>query len=171
MKNSILKLVMGLCSFIIVATAAGAYADIKNHTTVGIMLGDPITATLKLPVMEKTFLNIHAGIWSWSFWHDIDYNTPFLSVDYALYLPVSSEYYQFYCGLGIAAFFHDNPKDPDDYDAAAAVRVPLGIEFIRSNRFRVGFELTPIYQFAPQYDAKPYYIELNGGLMIGYTFN
>ena len=131
------------------------------------MVGDPITVNLKMPVKEKTFLNIHAGVWTWRLWHDIDYNTPYLSVDYAMLFPIQKS--SFYVGAGIAIFFADNPKDNNDYDAAAAVRLPVGIELYSKDKFSLGFELAPIYQVLPAYSAH-YIIELNGGLLISYSF-
>jgi len=135
-----------------------------------VKLAAPVAITLKLPVSKRAFFNIHGGIWTWSFWHDIDYDTPFLSVDYAIRFPFYHDRLQLYMGLGLAGFFKDNPKDPDDYDAAAAVRLPLGIEFFRTDHYTISFELAPIYQFAPAYESGPYGIELNGGLILECTF-
>jgi hypothetical protein len=163
-------IVMFACA-VIVFIAAGAFAaDTKTESTVGLMLGDPIAATYSHPVTEKTSLNVHAGIWTWSFWHDIRYDTPYLSVDYVVNIPIRHIPFLSYIGGGFAVFFEDNPKDHDDYDVCAAVRLPIGFEFYRKDNFSVGFEIAPIYQFAPPYNAKPYMFELNGGLMLGYSF-
>jgi len=165
---------MKLVKYVILAVisvallAGSSFAEIKNEKTIGLMLGDPIAVTIKVPVKEKTFLNIHSGIWTWSFWHDIDYDTPFLSVDYAFLFPVKKTF--FYVGAGVAVFFADNPKDDNNYDAAAAVRLPVGIELYSKDKFSLGFEIAPIYQVLPAYSHKPYILELNGGLLINYSF-
>jgi hypothetical protein len=145
-------------------------AEVKNERAIGLLLGDPIALSLKFPVRERTFLNIRAGIWTWSFWHDIRYDTPYLSLDYAWLFPFRKHPLTFYIGGGVALFLADNPKDKDDYDAAAAVRLPLGLEFYSKDSFSLSFELAPIYQVAPPFSFKPYVLELNGGLVVMYSF-
>jgi hypothetical protein len=159
-----------LSAVLVFFSSKPSIAEIKNEKSIGLLLGDPIAASLKIPVSEKTFLNIHAGIWTWSFWHDINYDTPFLSVDYDLLNPLEQFPFLSYVGAGIAFFFADNPKDKDDYDACAAIRLPVGLEFYKKNNFSLGFEVAPIYQFLPVYNAKPYIIELNGGLVIRFFY-
>ena len=160
-----------IIAVLILGLSFNTYAsEIKNEKAVGLLLGDPIAISLKLPVKEKTFLNIRAGIWTWSFWHDIKYDTPYLSVDYAWLFPVKQFNCCFYIGAGMAFFFADNPKDENDYDAAAAIRLPLGIDLYNRNNLYLGFEIAPIYQFAPAFNAKPYVIELNGGLVLNFYY-
>jgi hypothetical protein len=144
--------------------------DTDTSRSLGVMLGDPMAITLHQPVNEKASFNIHAGIWTWSFWHDIKYDTPYLSIDYVILRPINKIPLLAYIGGGFAFFLDDNPKDDDDYDASVAVRIPFGFEFFKNKDFSIGFEIAPIYQFAPSYSAEPYGIELNGGLTIGYSF-
>lgn len=146
-----------------------SFAESENSRSFGLLLGDPIAATMDLPVTKETFLNIHAGIWAWSFWHDIRYDTPYLSIDFA-WGPVNLIPLFSYVGAGFAFFFADNPKDKKDYDACMAVRMPFGFEFYRDKKFSVGFEIAPIYQVLPPYRAKPYGLELNGGLTLRYFY-
>ena len=148
-----------------------SFAKIKNQREMGLLLGDPIAISLKIPVKEKTFLNLRAGYWSWHFWNgDIDYDTPYLSVDYAWLFSFKQIELPYYAGAGLAIFFADNPKDKNDYEAAVAVRFPFGVEFYKKDNMTLGFELAPIYQFAPAYDSGPYGLELNGGLTFGLSF-
>jgi hypothetical protein len=141
-------------------------AQIDRRSELGILVGDPVALCLELPTQQSSSLNIHAGIWTWGLWHDIAYNTPYLSADHVWYLPPSHPSRRFYVGGGIAVFFRDNPKDDRDYGAAVAVRLPLGFTFYAKGDFSIGFELAPIYQVAPQYSFRPYVIDLNGGLLL-----
>ena len=148
-----------------------SFAEIKNQREVGLLLGDPIAISYKIPVKDGTFVNVRAGVWSWHFWNgDIDYDTPYLSVDYAWLFSLKQTGRQYYAGAGLAVFFADNPKDKDNYEAAVAVRFPLGIELYKKDNLTVGLELAPIYQFAPAYDSGPYGLELNGGFTFGLSF-
>ncbi len=153
-----------------------SFAEIKkteiiNQRELGFLLGDPIALSLKVPIKEKTFLNVHAGLWSWHFWNgDLVYDTPYLSLDYARLFYHKRLRRQYYIGAGLAAFFKDNPKDDDDYDTALAVRIPLGIDIYKYKELTLGFEIAPIYQFAPAYSSGPYGIELNGGFIFNYAF-
>ena len=148
-----------------------AFAETKNEREVGLLLGDPIAVSLKVPVKEKTFLNVRVGAWSWHFWNgDIDYDTLYLSADYAWLISLKQTKRRFYAGVGLAVFFADNPKDKNNYDEALAVRFPIGIELYKDGNLRVGFELAPIYQFLPAYDADPYIFELNGGLTFSLSY-
>lgn len=161
-----------LVQIILVLLLSGpSFAEIKNEKQVGLLLGDPIAISLKVPVKEKTFLNLRAGAWSWHFWNgQIDYDTPYLSIDYAWLFPVKQFQNPFYAGVGLAVFFADNPKDKNNYDEAVAVRFPFGFDFYKKDNLTIGFELAPIYQFAPAYDADPYIIELNGGFTFGLSY-
>ena len=169
-NNAIKVLFLCIVCLFVPAHPGTTYGETDTRRSLGVMLGDPIAITFHQPVNEKTSLNIHAGIWTWSFWHDIKYDTPYLSIDYVVLRPISKIPLLSYVGGGFAIFFDDNPKDDDDYDAAVAVRIPFGFEFYREKDFSIGFEIAPIYQFAPAYSAKPYGIELNGGLIISYSF-
>ena len=171
MINSFLKIFF-LITFVIAIPGLNLAESSEpgNRKSVGVMLGDPVAVTFHQPVNEKASLNIHAGIWTWSFWHDIKYDTPYLSMDYVVLRPIYKIPLFSYVGGGFAIFFDDNPKDDDDYEAAVAVRIPFGFEFYKNNDLSIGFEIAPIYQFAPAYRAKPYGIELNGGLIISYSF-
>ena len=151
-------------------SSSSSFADIKNKKEVGLHLGDPIAISLKIPVKKKTFLNVHAGIWTWRFWHDINYNTPYLSIDYAWLFPFKQSSNDFYIGAGMAFFFADNPKDKRDYDAACAFRLPVGFAFYTKDYLSLSFELAPIYQIVPAFSFKPYIIELNGGLVLMFSF-
>jgi hypothetical protein len=150
--------------FLVVSSAS--HADTKEKSEIGLLVGDPITVALEVPVARRTFLSVHAGIWTWHLWHEIKYDTPYLSIDLARFIGSSR---MFYIGLGIAVFFRDNPKDRRDYDAAAAVRMPIGLRLVQGNRVLLGLELAPIYQVAPAFSFDPYIIELNGGLMLKYS--
>jgi hypothetical protein len=148
-----------------------SFAETKNKKSFGALLGDPLALSLTVPVTQDTFLNIHGGAWSWKFWHgDIQYDTPFLSVDYAWHTPIKQFPFFSYIGAGIAAFFADNPKDDNNYDACAALRIPVGFEFYSNKDFAIGFEIAPLYQFAPAYYAKPYGLELNGGVTVMFFY-
>jgi len=148
-----------------------SFAEIRNEREVGLLLGDPIAVSLKIPVKENTFLNLRAGAWSWHFWNgDIDYNTPYISLDYAWLFSYKQTQRRYYAGAGMAVFFADNPKDKNNYEAAAAIRFPLGVEIYKKENLTLGFELAPIYQFAPAYDSGPYGLELNGGFTFGLSF-
>ncbi len=159
-----------LLTMLAVLLSSPSFAEVKNEKKIGLLLGDPIAISLQVPVKEKNYLNIRAGIWSWSFWHDLKYDTPYLSFDYVWLLSSKQSKYTYSVGTGIALFFADNPKDENDYNAAAAVRFPLGIEFYSNDNMSMGFELAPIYQFLPAYNAKPYIIELNGGLVLRFSY-
>ncbi len=150
--------------------ARTSFAELNNNKSLGILLGDPIAVTFQIPVKKKTFINIHAGIWTWSFWHDIKYDTPFLSVDYAVRVLIKQIPLLSYIGTGFSFFFADNPKDDNNYDACVAVRIPFGFEFYKKENFSIGFEIAPIYQFLPAYSAKPYGLELNGGVLLNYSY-
>ena len=169
-KNVLRGIFMCIVCMFILAVHGTTYGDTDTTRSLGVMLGDPMAITLHQPVNEKASFNIHAGIWTWSFWHDIKYDTPYLSIDYVILRPINKIPLLAYIGGGFAFFLDDNPKDDDDYDAAVAVRIPFGFEFFKNKEFSIGFEIAPIYQFAPSYSAEPYGIELNGGLTIGYLF-
>jgi hypothetical protein len=158
-----------LTIFILLLSGA-SYAGTENKRSFGMLLGDPIALSLTIPVSEENFLNIHGGIWAWSFWHDIHYDTPFLSVDYAWSSPIKQLPFFSYIGAGISIFFADNPKDDNNYDACAAIRIPFGFTFYSNKDLSIGFEIAPIYQFLPAYNAKPYGLELNGGLSLRYFY-
>lgn len=159
------SLVFSVIALVFIFTSY-SFAGEDNTKSYGILLGDPLAVTMTIPVKEDTFLNIHAGIWSWKFWHGIQYDTPFASVDYAWRSPVKKFPPLSYIGIGIAGFFKDNPKDDNNYSACAAVRLPIGIYFYNHEKYTVGFEIAPIYQFLPAYSSGPYGLELNGGLTV-----
>jgi hypothetical protein len=161
-------LILSLIFFIL--SLNKSFADIRNKNEFGLHLGDPIAFALKIPVKKNTFFNAHAGIWTWKFWHDIHYDTPYLSVDYAYLFPFRESSNSYYIGIGMTFFFADNPKDTRDYDRAAAIRIPLGFNFYEQGNFSFSFELAPIYQIAPPFNFKPYIIELNGGLVLMISF-
>ena len=163
-------LATAISAVLVFLSLSASASELKNEKSLGLMIGDPIALSLRVPLKENTFLNIHAGVWTWAFWHDIHYNTPYLSVDHVWLFPGSGSYHNYYIGAGVAGFFHDNTKDKRDYDAAAAVRIPLGYEIYSKDKLSVVFELAPIYQFAPAYNAVPYIIELNGGLITNWSF-
>ena len=169
MKLAKYTVVLTMTIFIIFLSNS-SFAETKNKKSIGILLGDPIALSLTIPVMEENFLNIHAGIWTWSFWHDIDYDTTFLSIDYAWRYPIKQIPFLSYIGAGISFFFADNPKDDNNYDACAALRIPFGFEFYSNKDFSLGFEIAPIYQFLPAYHAGPYGLELNGGLTLMFFY-
>ena len=158
-----------IISVLVASTAA--LAETQNRRSFGLFLGDPMTLSLAMPVKDNTFFNVHAGMWSWHFWHDkVEYETPFLSIDYAWRTPIKEIPFFSYIGAGAAVFFGDNPKDEKNYDACAAVRVPFGFTFYSNKDFTLGFEIAPIYQFLPPYHAGPYGLELNGGLTLMFPF-
>lgn len=147
------------------------YAGLRDRREMGLILGDPIAISVKIPVKERNFWDFRAGIWTWHFWHDQAYNTPYLSVDYGWLFPIEGSKRYYYLGTGLAFFLSDNPKDKRDYDACAAIRFPIGRELYNNEKdFSIVFEFAPIYQFAPAYSAKPYIIELNAGIMFRYSF-
>ena len=80
----------------------------RRGRALGLLVGDPIAGILDLPVSRRAFLSAHGGIWTWHLWHDVHYDTPYLSVDIDLCL---NDARTFYVGLGVAGFFADNPKD------------------------------------------------------------
>lgn len=164
-KNVILVIALSL--FVLSSTA---FADVQNNKKVGLLIGDPMAVSLTLPVKETTYLNIRAGIWTWHFWHDVKYDVPYVSVDYAWLSPLKSLPLISSAGAGIAIFLADNIKDEDDYDASAALRIPLGIDIYKKNNLTFGFEIAPIYQFLPAYSFKPYVIELNAGFVLNYSY-
>lgn len=147
-----------------------SFADIRNKKEIGLHLGDPITTSLKIPFKKNTFFNVHTGIWTWRFWHDIHYDTPYLSIDYSYIFPFRQSSNSYYIGIGMAFFFADNPKDSRDCDRAIAIRLPLGFNFYKKDYFSLSFELAPIYQITPRFNFKPYIIELNGGLVLMFSF-
>jgi hypothetical protein len=144
-----------------------AVADPGPGCEVGALLGDPIAATLRISVDDRTFLRVRGGIWAWSFWHDLSYNTPYLAVDCGRLLGSSR---RFHLGLGVAFFLADNPPDSRDYDAAVGVRLPIGYRILERTGLSVGIELAPFYQVAPAFSFKPYVIDLNGGLELSIPF-
>jgi hypothetical protein len=148
-----------------------SFEEAKNNKGIGLLLGDPMVVSVKLPIKERNFLDFRAGLWTWHFWHDQKYDTPYLSIDYGWFFPLKESPHYFYVGTGVALFFSDNPKDTNDYDTCAAVRFPIGRELYNNGEdFSVVFEAAPIYQFAPAYDAKPYIFELNAGIMLRHSF-
>jgi len=160
--------ILSLIFFILSPNKSFAY--IRNKNEFGLLLGDPIAIALKIPVKKNTFFNVHTGIWTWRFWHDIHYDTPYLSFDYAYLFPFRESSNSYYIGIGVAFFFADNPKDSRDYERAAAIRLPLGFNFYNKDYLSLSFELAPIYQIAPPFNFKPYIIELNGGLLLMFSF-
>ena len=106
-----------------------SFAETENEKSIGLLLGDPVALSLRIPVKEKTFMDFRTGIWTWHFWHDQNYNTPYLSVDYAWLFS------NFYAGIGAAFFFADNPKDENDYPMCAAIRFPLGRKIYTKESF------------------------------------
>ncbi len=158
-----------LSAALLILFSGTAASEIKNERTIGLLLGDPMAISLKAPVTETTFLNIQAGVWSWSFWHGIDYNTPYLSVDYAWLFPIKQTDLFYYIGAGVGLFFADNPKDKNNYDASADIRFPFGLEFYAKDNFSMAFEIAPIYQVLPHY-TRHYIFELNGGLILSFSY-
>lgn len=170
-KFRILLIAVFLLGLSINLSQAESFTEAENKKEIGVLLGDPMAVSVKLPVRERNFWDFHAGLWTWHFWHDQKYDTPYLSVDYGWFFPFPKSPHYFYMGTGLAVFFSDNPKDSDDYDACAAVRFPIGRELYNNGKdFSVVFEVAPIYQFAPAYDAKPYIFELNAGIMLRHSF-
>lgn len=160
-----------LLPVILVLMAGPVLAGPLNQSSVGLMLGDPIALTMKLPTTDQTFLNAKAGVWTWRLWEQpIKYDTPFFSVDLARFLGSETSRHGWYVGAGVAVFFQDNPKDDDDSDTVAAARLPVGFQFHNRESFSMCFEVAVVHQFAPWYVAKPYWIELNGGLVLQYAF-
>lgn len=169
MKSTLICL---LVSLVLMLTFPGAIQaeGYKNRQSVGLLMGDPIAISFRTPVNESAFFNIRLGMWTWHFWHDVTFNTPYLSVDYAWSSPFGKFRLPYYIGLGIAAFFRDNPKDEQNYDVALAIRIPIGIELVSTGRFSLNFEIAPIYQAVPPFSFEPYIIELNGGMLLRYNF-
>ena len=160
-----------LAPIIFVLLASPSLAGEVNRRSLGLMLGDPMALTLKIPVKNNTFLNTKAGLWTWYFWEEpVIYDTPFISVDYARRFGIKSSRQNWYFGAGLALFFRDNPKDGVDSDFVAAVRLPLGFQFYTKGSFSLSLEVALLHQFAPWYIAQPYGIELNGGLLLQYAF-
>ncbi|RMG05525.1 MAG: DUF3996 domain-containing protein [Nitrospirae bacterium] len=169
MKGALSCLLISLV--LVAACPRGIQAEnYKNQHSIGLIMGDPIAISFKTPINESAFLNLRLGMWAWHFWHDVMFNTPYLSVDYAWSSPFGRFKLPYYMGVGIAAFFRDNPKDERNYDAALAIRVPIGIELASTGRFSLNFEIAPIYQAVPPFSFEPYIIELNGGMLLRYNY-
>ena len=145
-----------------------SFAEIRNEKQAGLLLGDPIAISFKIPTDEMTFLNIRAGAWSWHFWNgQINYDSLYLSIDHAWLFPVKQFQNPFYAGVGLFLIFSDNPKANSNTDEAIALRFPLGFDFYKDENITIGFELAPTYQFAPTYEADTYIFDLNGGFTFG----
>ena len=155
--------VLALClSISSVAFAEGQ----RNRKSIGFQTGDPMAVSLRMPVTQRNFVNISGGIWAWHFWHDVHYDTPILTVDFAWLSSKKNSRWNFYAGVGLNIFFGDNPKDSQDYDACLGIRFPLGIEFMASNRISIGLELAPFFQVLPPFAFDPYVIDQNGGIVV-----
>ncbi|MDD5454537.1 MAG: hypothetical protein PHW62_03450 [Candidatus Ratteibacteria bacterium] len=170
-KIKILLVIIPMIALSINLSGAETFEETKNEKGMGLLIGDPVAVSVKAPVNDRNFWDFRVGIWTWYFWHDQEYNTPYLSIDYNWFFPLENSPHYFYTGLGLAFFLSDNPKDVNDYDACAAVRFPIGRQLYKSEDFSIIFEVAPIYQFAPPYDAKPYIFELNAGIMFRHYFN
>lgn len=165
LKRTRMKIVFILIIFLILST--NAFAEVqRNRKSIGLQIGDPMALSFRMPVTKKNFVNISGGIWAWHFWHDVHYDTPILTVDFAWLFSKKNSRWNFYAGVGLNIFFGDNPKDSRDYDACLGIRFPLGIEFMASNRISIGLELAPFFQILPPFAFDPYVIDQNGGIVV-----
>jgi len=144
-----------------------AFADAKrNKTSIGFLIGDPVALSLRVPITQKSYLNISGGIWAWHFWHDPHYDTGILTVDFAWMFSKKNSRWNYSAGIGLNIFFADNPKDSRDYDACLGIRFPLGIEFLVSDHISIGLEYAPFFQILPPFAFRPYVIDQNAGIVI-----
>jgi hypothetical protein len=151
--------------------SSSAFADAKrNKRSIGFLIGDPMALSLRLPITQKSYLNISGGVWAWHFWHDPLYNTGILTVDFAWMFSKKNSRWNYSVGIGMNIFFADNPKDSRDYDACLGIRFPLGIEFLASDHISIGLECAPFFQILPPFAFRPYVIDQNAGLVIRYSF-
>jgi hypothetical protein len=142
-------------------------ASENNKVSYGILVGDPIGLSLRIPLSEKTFLNFEGGIWSWHLWHDAEYNSVLIAADWGWFFNKKEEsHFRFYSGLGLVYFPSDNPKDNNDYKNCAGIRIPIGVEYFLSDHVILGFEFTPFFQTFPPYSFRPYVADLNGGFHV-----
>lgn len=159
------------CCCLMPPNQVNAQDQVYSTPSVGLLVGDPIAASVTLPVGRANFFSLRAGVWSWRLWEQpVVFDVPYVSVDFGWRFSLGGWPHRMYLGAGLAFFFQDNPKDQHDSSGAIAVRVPVGIQLFRTNRFGLDAELAPVHQFAPWYVAKPYGIELNGGLVARYIF-
>lgn len=150
-----------------VILSSNVFADVKrNKAALGVLIGDPVALSLRVPITQKNYLNISGGIWSWHFWKNPHYNTAILAVDFVWLFPKKNSRWNYSAGIGLNFFFADNPKDNKDYDACVGVRFPLGIEFLVSSHISIGIEYAPFFQILPPFAFKPYVIDQNGGIVI-----
>ncbi|MBU0534360.1 MAG: hypothetical protein KJ887_06165 [Candidatus Omnitrophica bacterium] len=107
-----LKLILIILSIIITPNLlwGKSYKEAKNDKDFGLLLGDPMAISVKLPVNVRNFWDFRAGIWTWHFWHDKKYNTPYLSMDYGWFFPLENSPHYFYTGIGLVFFFLTIPK-------------------------------------------------------------
>jgi hypothetical protein len=151
--------------------STNASADAKgNKTAVGFLVGDPLALSLRLPISQKSYLNISGGIWAWHFWENPRYNTGILAADLVWMFSKENSRWNYSLGIGLNIFFADNPKDSRDYDACLGIRFPLSIEFLVSDQISIGLECAPFFQIIPPFAFKPYVIDQNAGLVIRYSF-
>jgi len=150
-----------------VVFSSNAFADAKrNKTSIGFLIGDPVALSLRVPITQKSYLNISGGIWAWHFWHEPHYNTGILTVDFAWMFSKKNSRWNYSAGIGLNIFFADNPKDSRDYDACLGIRFPLGIEFLVSDHISIGLECAPFFQILPPFAFRPYVIDQNAGIVI-----
>ena len=138
----------------------------KNKTSFGLQIGDPMALTVRIPVSDINFIDIDAGIWAWHLYHDVAFNTAFVSFDYARNLTKKPSRLTFFAGAGANFFFSDNPKDAEDYKMCMGLRFIFGADLMVTKRLSIGFEMAPFIQLSPPYVHQPYGIDQNGGIVI-----
>ncbi len=168
-EQKVKKIIVFLIISIIVSSSAFA-DDKRNRTSIGLLIGDPVAFSLRMPITQKNYLCISGGIWAWHFWHDPLYNTGILAVDFGWMFSKKNSRWNYSAGIGLNIFFADNPKDSRDYDACLGIRFPLGIEFVVSDRISIGIELAPFFQMLPPFAFRLYVIDQNAGMIIRYFF-
>lgn len=150
-----------------VVLSSNAFSEVKrNRTSIGFLIGDPMALSLRLPLTQKSCLNISGGIWAWHFWEDPHYNTGVLTADFAWMFSKKNSRWNYFLGIGLNIFFADNPKDSRDYDACLGIRFPLGIEFLASDHVSIGIECAPFFQIMPPFAFRPYVIDQNAGIVL-----
>ena len=159
------------CCSLMLPSPMNAQDEADRTLSVGLMVGDPIAASLMLPIGRADFFNLRAGVYTWRLWEQpVIFDVPYVSIDFGHRFSLGGWPDKLYLGAGLAFFFQDNPKDNDDSSGAIAIRVPVGIQLFATNGFALDAELALVHQFAPWYVAQPNFIELNGGVVARYIF-
>jgi len=131
----------------------------------GLLVGDPVGISLRVPVGEDTAIDVKTGIWAWHLWHDTVYDTPFVTADY-LWWRSDKDAFSDYMGIGFNVFFKDNPKESYSEETIIGIRVPFGWVLHEGDGIKVELELAPFAQVQPFFLFEPYILDLNGGVVV-----